>query len=88
MMTVGELKERMRPLLKQSDETNILTADEFAQKNGYSSSGIRVVLSRGKISKAIKVGNEWFIPEDACVYGRQYKKKRTPKIIGCDTFGT
>ena len=88
MTTVSEFKKNLTTIMHRPGETKLLTADEFAQMYGYAPSGIRVLLQRGKITGAFKVGKEWFIPEDANVIVRQNKKKRSAKLIGVDGFCT
>ena len=88
MITVRELKEQVRFLARTDEDLKLLTADEFAQMYGYSSGSMRTMIKRGRISRAFKVGKEWFIPEDASIYGKQYKKKSVTKCIGIDGFCT
>ena len=86
MIKAKELKRIVREIGRTDDETKLLTANEFAQMYGYSPSSMRVLLSRGKISKAFKLGNEWLIPENSVINVKQYKKKNVTK--GAKIFET
>ena len=86
MITIGELKDSLKGVLGRDRDIKLLTTDEFAQANGYSYKGVRTLLNRGKVNKAFKIGHDWFIPEDADIDVKQYKKKRSRKPIGIDGF--
>ena len=76
MFQARELRRAMDYGLAGLDEDEvILTAAEFAEEHGYSKQGIRSILSRGKIPRAFKIGNVWYVPKKASIIGVQYKKK-------------
>jgi len=76
MIQAGELRKALEyGLAGLAEDEVVLTAGEFADQHGYSRQGIRSILLRGKIPRAFKVGNEWFIPEKAGIKGIQYRKK-------------
>lgn len=76
MFKAGELRKAMDYGLAGLDEDEVvLTAAEFAEEHGYSKQGIRSILARGKIQRAFKVGNVWYVPEKASITGVRYKKK-------------
>jgi len=79
-MTGREIKEQlMRTSLMLEEEDEYFTAEEFAEKYGYSPSSIRQMLKRDQIAGAVKVGNKWMISEDAAILVRQNAKKRKAK---------
>lgn len=76
MLKAGDLRKAMDYGLAGLDEDEVvLTAAEFAEEHGYSKQGIRSILSRGKIPRAFKVGNVWYVPKKSSIAGVQYKKK-------------
>lgn len=58
------------------DQEQLLTADEFAKRHGYSGQGIRTILSREKVPRAFKVGRTWYIPEHAKIVVKKYNKNK------------
>jgi len=79
-MTGREIKEQlMRTSLMLEEDDEYCTAEEFAEKYGYSPSSIRQMLKRDQIAGAVKVGNKWMISEDASILVRQNAKKRKVK---------
>jgi len=58
-------------LLVLEEKTPLLTAEEFALKNGVETVTIRQWIRRGKLPLAFKIGNLWQLPQLALVEGRQ-----------------
>ena len=55
-----------------SVRTEMLSADEYAERYGIESATVRQWIRRGKLRTAVKYGREWRIPELTEVPGRGY----------------
>lgn len=81
MKTGREMKdERLRIGLQLNDDAAYYTIPEFAEKYGYSTDSIRVMLMRGQIAGALKVDGKWMISENADILVDQYAKKNKLKV--------
>ena len=80
-MTGKEIKEKLlRTAMELDDDSEYVSAIEFAEKYGYSPSSIRQMLMRDQIAGAVKVVNKWMIDEDASILVRQNTKKNKIKL--------
>lgn len=80
MMTAGELRKAfVYGLAGIDDEENVMTVEEFAEREGYSKGSVRTLLQRGKIPRGFKVGKTWFLPEKSQIIGNRYNTKRHQK---------
>ena len=86
MTTVGEVVKTLKQMVRKDENLRYLTANEFAQLYGYSPDSVRNLIREGRISRVYKLGNEWLIPEDADISGKQYKKRRGANLIENVTF--
>lgn len=76
-MKAKELRKAVEYGLSGIDENEeLLSADAFAEKYGYSKTGIRSILKREKVPRAFKVGRIWYIPENADIIGRLYRRNK------------
>lgn len=77
MIKAGELrKELAYGLAGIGDDENVMTVEEFAEREGYSQGSIRTLLMRDKIPRGFKVGKTWFLPEKAEIIGKRYRTKK------------
>ena len=80
-MTGKEIKEKLlRTAMELDDDSEYVSAIEFAEKYGYAPSSIRQMLMRDQIAGAVKVENKWMIDEDASILVRQNTKKNKIKL--------
>jgi len=61
-------------------ETKYLSATEYAELHGVSSSRVRRLLREDRIEGAVRIGNQWCIPEDAPFPAD--KRYKTGKYVG------
>ena len=80
-MTGKEIKnafmsDTLKKVMELNDKEEYYDCVEFAEKYGYTPSSVRQMLKRKQITKAVKLGNQWFISEDAGILVKQHTKKR------------